>query len=61
MSDENRIQSCFSDDVCDECAPTEHDAGRPSHGLPPRGAALSVLWWLDGEGDPISESARLPG
>ena len=42
MSDENLIPPAFSDEACDECAPTERDPSRPA-----RGVALSVLWWLE--------------
>jgi hypothetical protein len=55
MSDASLIPPGFSDDACDEAAPTERDPGRPSAtSLPPRGVALSVLWWLEGE----AENAR---
>ena len=42
MSDEALVQPAFSDEACDECAPTERDPSRPA-----RGVALSVLWWLE--------------
>jgi hypothetical protein len=55
MSDASLIPPGFSDDACDEGAPTERDPGRASApSLPPRGVALSVLWWLEGE----AENAR---
>jgi hypothetical protein len=51
MSDASLIPPGFSDEACDEGAPTERDPGRvgAATSVPPRGVALSVLWWLEGE------------
>ena len=46
MSDETLLRPEFSDDACEECAPTERDPST-THATPPRGVALSVLWWLE--------------
>jgi hypothetical protein len=56
MSDASLIPPGFSDDACDEGAPTERDPGRAAAttSAPPRGVALSVLWWLEGD----AENAR---
>ena len=51
MSDETLLPSDNSDDACDVCAPTERDPSRATLATPPRGVALSVLWWLETEGD----------
>jgi hypothetical protein len=52
MSDASLIPPGFSDDACDEGAPTERDPGRvTAASAPPRGVALSVLWWLEGEAE----------
>ena len=53
MSDENVMQPAFSDDACDDSAPTER-APAPSTplGIPARGVALSVLWWLETDEEP---------
>ena len=50
MSDVSRCEPEFMD-AADAEAPTErdprvHDANA---GMPPRGVALSVLWWLEGD------------
>ena len=52
MSDGTHREPEFLDSA-DAEAPTErdprvHDAGG---GMPPRGVALSVLWWLEGDLD----------
>ena len=51
MSDEFEKMPILSDEASDECAPTERDpttaTPRPPM-APSRGAALSVLWWLEG-------------
>jgi hypothetical protein len=53
MSDEACFEPEFVGDV-DVEAPTERAPG-PMHeapaGMPARGVALSVLWWLEGEAD----------
>jgi hypothetical protein len=57
MSDASLIPPGFSDDACDEGAPTERDPGRvTAMSAPPRGVALSVLWWLEGEADSASSA-----
>lgn len=55
MSDETHAASEFLDPA-DAEAPTERDprAHEAFSGMPPRGVALSVLWWLEGE----TEAAR---
>jgi len=50
MSDENLVPPAFSDEACDECAPTERDASRPA-----RGVALSVLCWLEKDVERVHE------
>jgi hypothetical protein len=49
MSDEALIQPTFSDG--DECATTQREPGGSTPGLPARGVALSVLWWLETDDD----------
>ncbi|MBS2011826.1 MAG: hypothetical protein JST00_02835 [Deltaproteobacteria bacterium] len=39
----------YGDDAGDECPPTEPDPSTGPSSMPPRGVALSVLWWLDDE------------
>ncbi|MBX3190213.1 MAG: hypothetical protein KF819_24655 [Labilithrix sp.] len=48
MSDVKLDGPGFMDASEEECPPTEPD---PARQLPPRGAALSVLWWLEGDSD----------
>ena len=50
MSDGSHIEPEFSD-AADVEAPTERDprVHEPLSGMPARGVALSVLWWLDGD------------
>lgn len=52
MSDETRFEPEFMDPR-DAEAPTERDprVHEPSSGMPPRGVALSVLWWLEAEAE----------
>lgn len=52
MSDETRCESEFVDPA-DAETPTERDprVHDPSSGMPPRGVALSVLWWLEGDAE----------
>jgi len=56
MSDEARLAPEFVD-AFDVEAPTERDprvhapASEHASGMPPRGVALSVLWWLEGDAD----------
>jgi hypothetical protein len=58
MSDASLIPPGFSDDACDEGAPTERDPGRATAtSPPPRGVALSVLWWLEGEAEDARSAA----
>ncbi len=49
MSDESLMQPNFKDE-CEERAPTDVAPIRSSSGPPVRGVALSVLWWLEGDG-----------
>jgi hypothetical protein len=49
MSDESLMPAPFSNESCDECAPTERDPRRAARALPGVGVALSVLWWLEGD------------
>lgn len=50
MSDETRLDREIADPT-DAEAPTERDPRMPEAltGAPPRGVALSVLWWLEGD------------
>jgi hypothetical protein len=52
MSDERRAEPQFADPD-DAGAPTERDprVHGPSSGMPARGVALSVLWWLEGDAE----------
>lgn len=52
MSDETRLDGEFADPA-DAEAPTERDprAHDGITGIPARGVALSVLWWLEHDGD----------
>lgn len=52
MSDETQLDREFVDPA-DVEAPTERDprVHGSSTGMPPRGVALSVLWWLEGDSD----------
>jgi hypothetical protein len=58
MSDEPRVLPSISVDVVDDCAPTERDPSPMGVGTPSRGVALSVLWWLEGEGA-LERAARV--
>jgi hypothetical protein len=49
MSDETLPSPVISVDTVDECAPTERDPLLLAVATPPRGIALSVLWWLERE------------
>ena len=53
MSDGRRSEPEFTD-AADAEAPTERDprVHESLAALPPRGVALSVLWWLEGDADP---------
>jgi hypothetical protein len=57
MSDASLIPAGFSDDACDESAPTERDPSQPASLSPPLGVALSVLWWIEGDADHASHAA----
>jgi len=50
MSDVSHEGPHFDDDTIDECPPTERDPSAPASARLPRGAALSVLWWMDEDG-----------
>lgn len=52
MSDETRDEREFTD-LGDPAAPTERDPRLPelATGMPARGVALSVLWWLENDPD----------
>jgi hypothetical protein len=47
MSDERLPSPQSTDDAVDDSAPTERDPGPRRSMTPPRGVALSVLWWLE--------------
>jgi hypothetical protein len=51
MSDETRDETEFTAPA-DVEAPTERDprVGELASGMPARGVALSVLWWLEDDG-----------
>jgi hypothetical protein len=51
MSDETLPPQDISDDASEECAPTERAPSRSKLHTPPRGVALSVLWWCEDEGE----------
>lgn len=52
MSDETRVESGFIDPTDAEAA-TERDprVHESLASMPPRGVALSVLWWLEGDAE----------
>ena len=52
MSDVARVEPEFMD-AADAEAPTERDprVHESTAGMPARGVALSVLWWLEGDAD----------
>lgn len=52
MSDETRFDAEFTDPT-DVEAPTERDprVHESLASMPPRGVALSVLWWLEGDAE----------
>ena len=58
MSDVSLSSPELSVDAVDECAPTERDPSLHAVGTPSRGVALSVLWWLEGDGANESVAAE---
>jgi hypothetical protein len=59
MSDEARVETEFVD-AADAEAPTERDprVHDTAAGMPPRGVALSVLWWLEGAEADAADAAN---
>lgn len=51
MSDERIHSPGNAHDAVDEAAPTERDPAAVPPPPPSRGAALSVLWWRESDGD----------